>query len=302
MEIQQLRGFHAVAKYKNFTIAAQKTQRTQPTISLQVKALEDELGVKLFERLGPKKVTLTPEGKILLELTAPLLQELENVTSRFNEARGNYTTSSLTLATHSSVMIYLLPGIIKRFKQMYPDCQLAILNRSRDEMIRMLDNGEVDFGITSLNHIPQHIDYKIFSRFNRILIATKNHPISKKNSITLEEISKYPLILPTQESSTRKFIDQLFDQQGLRCDITMEVVGRTAIKTYVEMNLGISIINEYYVTQADRAKLWVKNVSNLFGKAETGILTRKGRLLSRPVKEFINLVQKHSAGGSDDMD
>jgi DNA-binding transcriptional LysR family regulator len=292
MEIQQLRGFHAVAKYKNFTIAAQKTQRTQPTISLQVKALEDELGVKLFERLGPKKVTLTTEGKILLELTAPLLQEIEQIKIRFNEARGNYTTSAVTLATHSSVMIYLLPPIIKKFKSLYPDCQLAILNRSRDEMIQMLDNGEVDFGITSLSHVPPHIDYKVFSRFNRILIATKSHPISKKSSINLEDIAQYPLILPNQESTTRKMIDQLFDRSGLRCDITMEVVGRTAIKTYVGMNLGISIINEYYVTPEDKGKLFVKNVSNYFGKAETGILTRKARLLSQPAKEFINLVLK----------
>ena len=297
MEIQQLRGFHAVAKYKNFTVAAQKTQRTQPTISLQVKALEDELGVKLFERLGPKRVTLTPEGKILVELTGPLLQEVDHLKTRFNEARGNYTTSTLTLATHSSVMIYLLPPIIKKFKQMYPDCQLQILNRSRDEMIRMLDNGEVDFGITSLNHPPPNIDYKIFSRFNRIVIAIKNHPIAKKSTISLEEIARYPLILPTQESTTRKMIDQLFDRHGLRCDITMEVVGRTAIKTYVEMNLGISIINEYYVTPADRTKLWVKNVSGLFGKAETGIVTRKGRLLSHPAREFISLVQKYSTSG-----
>ncbi len=294
MEIQQLRGFHAVAKYKNFTIAAQKTQRTQPTISLQVKALEDELGVKLFERLGPKKVTLTPEGKILLDLTTPLLQELENVTTRFNEARGNYTTSSLTIATHSSVMIYPLPPVIKKFKQLYPDCQLAILNRSRDEMIQMLDNGEIDFGITSLNFVPQHIEYKVFSKFNRILIATKNHPISKKSSPNLEDIGGYPLILPTQESTTRKMIDQLFEQQGIRPNITMEVVGRTAIKTYVEMNLGISIINEYYVTPADRGKLFVKNVSSYFGKAETGILTRRGRLLSLPAKECMALVQKNA--------
>ncbi len=297
MEIQQLRGFHAVAKYRNFTIAAQKTQRTQPTISLQVKALEEELGVKLFERLGPKKVSLTPEGKILLELTAPILQEMDNIRTRFNEALGNYTTSAVTLATHSSVMIYLLPAIIKRFKQLYPDCQLAILNRSRDEMIKMLENGEIDFGITSLNYVPPTVEYRVFSRFNRILIATKNHPIAKKSSISLEDIAQYPLILPTQESTTRKIIDQLFEQAGLRPDITMEVVGRTAIKTFVGMNLGISIINEYYVTPEDRGKIFVKSMSNHFGKAETGIIVRKGRLLSQPAKEFISLIHKQSTEG-----
>ncbi len=290
MEIQQLRGFCAVAKYKNFTVAAQKTLRTQPTISLQIKALEDELGVKLFERLGPKKVNLTTEGQILLEIITPLLHEVENIKSKFNEARGNYTTSSVKIATHSSVMIYLLPTIIKKFKLTYPDCHITILNRNRGEMINLVENGEVDFGITSLDMIPQNIDYKIFSSFNRILIATKNHPISKKSNITLEDISKYPLILPTQDSNTRKLIDEMFQRQNIKYEIAMEVVGRTAIKTYVGMNLGLSIINEYYVTDDDKSKLFVKNFSPYLPKAETGIITRKSKLLSHPAKEFINLI------------
>lgn len=290
MEIQQLRGFYAVAKYRNFTIAAQKTLRTQPTISLQIKALEDELGAKLFERLGPKKVNLTTEGQILLEIITPLLNEVENIKSKFNEARGNYTTSSVKIATHSSVMIYLLPPVIKKFKQSYPDCHITILNRNRTEMISLVENGEVDFGITSLDTIPQNIDYKIFSRFNRILIATKNHPISKKNNITLEDIAKYPLILPTQDSNTRKLIDEMFQRQNIKYEIAMEVVGRTAIKTYVGMNLGLSIINEYYVTEDDKSRLFVKNFSAYLPQAETGLMTRKSKLLSQPAKEFITLI------------
>mgnify|MGYP000550044802 CR=1 FL=1 len=296
MEIQQLRGFHAVAKYKSFTIAAQKTQRTQPTISLQIKALEDELGVQLFERLGPRRVTLTIDGKILFELTAPMVQEFDLLISKFNEARGRYTTTTVRLVTHSSVMIYLLPPVIKKFKDLYPDCHLQILNRGRDEMLGMLESGEADFGITSLNNAPSQIDYKVFSRFNRILIATKNHPLSKKANITLEDIAQYPLILPTQESTTRKSIDQLFAKHGLKCDIAMEVVGRTAIKTYVEMNLGTSIMNEYYVTPEDKKKLFVKNLSTYFGTAETGMVTRKGRILSQPVREFMKLVAAQGNG------
>lgn len=294
MEIQQLRGFCAVAKYKNFTVAAQKTLRTQPTISLQIKALEDELGVKLFERLGPKKVNLTTEGQILLEIITPLLNEVENIKSKFNEARGNYTTSAVKIATHSSVMIYLLPAIIKKFKLAYPDCHITILNRNRGEMISLVENGEVDFGITSLDTIPQNIEYKVFSSFNRILIATKNHPISKKSNITLEDIAKYPLILPTQDSNTRKLIDELFQRQNIKYEIAMEVVGRTAIKTYVGMNLGLSIINEYYVTDDDKSKLFVKNFSPYLPKAETGIITRKSKLLSHPAKEFINIILSSS--------
>lgn len=292
MEIQQLKGFQAVAKFRNFTIAAQKTGRTQPTISLQVKALEEELGVKLFERLGPKKVRITPEGKILQELSAPLLQEFGNLHMRFNEARGIYNTSSVTLVTHSSVMIYLLPRIVKQFKARYPDCHLCILNRSQKEIASMLELGEADFGITSLNNVSPSLEYKMFSRFNRILIAQKEHPLAKKGTITLEDIASYPLVLPTRDSNTRKIIDQRFEEKGLEYELAMEIVGRTAIKTYVGMNLGISIINEYYVTEEDKSKLYVKNMSRHFGKAETGIVVRKEKSLSQPAKELIKMIKE----------
>lgn len=293
MEIQQIRGFQAVAKHKNFTIAAQKTQRTQPTISLQIKALEEELGVMLFERLGPRKVTLTPEGQIFQEITAPILQDFSNIVTRFNEMRGIYATSSVRIVTHSSVMIYLLPAIVKKFKAAYPDCHLTILNRSQQEILAMLDAGEADFGITSMANVPSQFDYRVLSRFSRILIATNSHPLASKSSVSLEDIANYPLVLPTPDSNTRKMIDKVFQEHGLEYELTMEVVGRTAIKTYVGMELGISIINEYYVTEEDKKRLFVKNMSRHFGKAETGIVTRKGKMVSHPAKEFMKMVTKH---------
>lgn len=296
MEIQQLKGFLAVARFNNFTIAAQKTHRTQPTISLQVKALEEELGVKLFERLGPKKVRLTAEGRILQDLVASVVEDLENVKTRFDEARGVFSRSSVKIVTQRSVMVSLLPNIIKRFKQVYPECQITVLNRSREEILRLLEEGEADVGITSsVTNIPPNLNYRAFARFNRILIATKKHPISEQKNITIEELAKYPLILPARESHTRKIIDRLFAEKGLNYDLTMEVVGRDAIKTYVGMNLGISIITDYYISPADKKTLFVKNLSRLLGKSEMGVLTRKGKFLSDPVREFINLIlsQKH---------
>lgn len=295
MEIQQLKGFHAVAKYRNFTVAAQKTQRTQPTISLQIKALEDELGVKLFERLGPKRVNITREGEILLELTAPLLRDFSTLVTRFNESRGIYTSSSVTIATHSSVMIYLLPKVVKRFKALYPECHLCILNRSQAEIPAMLENGEADFGITSMQSPPSYVEYRVLAKFSRILIANKDHPLAERATISLEDIAQFPLVLPTPDSNTRKTIDQAFKEKSLSYELAMEVVGRTAIKTYVGMNLGISIINEYYVTEEDKKKLFVKNMSRHFGKAETALVVRKSKELSPPAREFIKLVREELA-------
>jgi len=290
MEIQQLKGFQAVAKYRNFTVAAQKTLRTQPTISLQVKALEDELGVRLFERLGHKKLKLTPEGQILYDITLPIIDDFENITPRFNESRGLRGVGGVTVVTHLAVMVYCLPEIIKQFKAQFPAIQLSILNRTRREILSMIEEGEADLAVSSLDTIPDNVDYRVFSRFNRILIASKDHPLSKRKNITPEDLAEYPLILPHRESNTRKIIDSVFASKGLTYNLTMEITGREAIKTYVGMDLGISIMNEYFVSPENRKKLFVTDLSKYFGEAETGIITRKGKVLSPGTRDFIEVV------------
>ena len=290
METQQLKCFLAVAKYKGFSQAANKVFRTQPAISLQIKALEDELKVKLFDRLGPRKVELTEEGKTLFELASPLLEDFNSLKDRFHEACGKTQSGSVRIATHTSVMVYLLPETIKKFKKEFPICDLSIVNRGKKEIVSMVLNGEADIGICSLSDVPSNIEYKVFARFKRLLIAPKDHPLSKKNGISPKNIAQYPLIIPPQGSNTRSVIERVFEQNELTPNITMEVTGRQAIKTYVEMALGISVINEFYLTGEDKKKIFIKDLSNFFGEAERGILTRKGRYLSNPVKNFIKAV------------
>ena len=290
MEIQQLKGFLAVAKYKGFSRAAEKTYRTQPAISLQVRSLEDELGIKLFDRLGPGKVVLTDEGKVLFELASPLLDDIETLAARFNEARGGVQKGAVRVATHTSVMVYLLPDIIRQFKKKYPKCDLSIVNRGRKDILTMLNSGDIDVGIASLKNIPQYIEYRAFASFDRVLITPKGHPLSKKAIIKPKDIAAYPLILSPVGSNTRAVIDLAFEEKGLKYKAAIEITGRAAVKTYVEMGLGVSIINGFYVSKEDKNRLFVKNMSNYFGKAERGILTRKNKYLSKPAKEFIGMI------------
>jgi len=293
MEIQQLKGFLSVAKYGGFSQAAEKTFRTQPAVSLQIQSLEKELRAKLFDRLGPRKIQLTAEGKILFDLTSPLLEEISSLTERFNEARGKSHKGTVRIATHGSVMVYLLPEVVKAFKKKFPECSLSIMNRGRKDIISMLNEGEVDIGITSLKSVPNTLDYRVFARFNRILIAAKNHPLAKKSVIRLEDIASYPLLIPPKGTNTRTIIDQVFEDKGLKYTPAMEITGREAVKAYVEMGMGISVINEYYLTKEDHRSLFVKDVSNYFGRAERGVITRKSRYLSLTTKGFINIIFEH---------
>jgi LysR family transcriptional regulator, cys regulon transcriptional activator len=292
MELQELKGFIAVARHGSFSKAAVKTFRTQPAISLQVQSLEAALGVKLFDRISPRKVVLTEDGKTLLDLASPLIDDFESLENKFKDARGLDRKTSLKIATHLSAMVYILPKAIKAFKKEHPECGFTILNRSRQEIISMLAGGEVDMGITSLKTVPANIVYKPFVKFSRVLIAAKSHPLSKKSSISIKDISEYPLLLPPKGSNTRRVVEDVFEEHGLTYDLAMEVTGRLAIKTYVEMGLGISIVNEFYVAGEAKKSLFVKDVSSYFGYAERGILTRKGGYLSPQTIEFMDLLLK----------
>ncbi len=122
---------------------------------------------------------------------------------------------TVTIATHGSVMTFLLPGVINQFKKDQPGSHLSVLHRSREEILSMVSHGEADLGITSLGSIPNNLEYQPLAHFDRILITSKGHPLAKKRTITLEDISKYPLILPTRETNTRKTIDKVFEEERL---------------------------------------------------------------------------------------
>jgi len=290
MEIQQLKGFLAVAKCGSFSQAAKKTCRTQPAISLQIKALEGDLETRLFDRLTPKKVILTDEGKALVKLASPLVENYESLQDRFNEARGKIQKGTVRIATHTSVMVHLLPEAIKRFKKQFPQCEISIVNRNRPDILTMLNNGDVDIGITSLATVPSGIEYQVFSHFERVLIASKNHPLSKKTKISLEEIASYPLILPPVGSNTRSIIDSVFKQRNLTYKIAMEITGKEAVKRYVKMGLGVAIINGFYLSKEDSRDLFNLNMGKYFGEAKRGILTKKTKYLPPYTKEFINFL------------
>ena len=154
----------------------------------------------------------------------------------------------------------------------------------------MVNNGDIDIGITSLKDVSHNINYKVFAKFERFLIASKEHPLSKMGNINLKDVIKYALLLPPKGSNTRTIIDHEFGQRGLEYKTAMEITGKAAIKTYVGMNLGVAIINGFYLSKGDRKTLICKNMGKYFGKAERGLLTRKNKYLSFHAKEFIKIM------------
>lgn len=289
MDIQGLKGFVAVATEKGFSKAARKTYRTQSAVSLQIKALEEELGTRLFDRIG-RKTALTKDGSTLFELVSPLMQDFEALAKRFGEKRGDPGKGELRIATHEPVIEHLLPGPLKAFKKQYPDVKVNILRKDKGQVLASVLSGDVDLGISSLKKVPPSIDYQVLGRYNRVVVAPKDSPLAKKKSLALEDLAEYPLLLPPVEADTRKIVDQAFRDKGLDYKLALEASGRQAIKAYIELGFGISILNESVISTEDRRKFFVADVSKFFGRSERGIIRRKTKPLSKFVAEFIKLL------------
>ena len=289
MEFQQLKGFYYSAKYGSLTKAAEKMSVTQSAISQQIKSLEEELDIKLFNRYGPRK-ELTPDGKTFLSLISPLIDEIDSLKRTFEDMKGNQK-GILTIAATTFIIMNFLPLIIKKFTTTYPDVKFVILERRWTEIVNLAQAGEIDFGIAPMANIPPtNLEYIELVPFERVLITSRNHPLAKKKNITLLDIAQYPMITYEEGLVSREEFDKIFKQIQLDIDVVMEVTNAETIKKYVEIGVGIAIIPEIALHPASHEILSATTVSKYFGKSHYGVILRKGRHITRWAQNFLALI------------
>jgi DNA-binding transcriptional LysR family regulator len=287
--LQQLRGFCAVVEAKSVSKAAAKLRLTQPTVSLQVQALERELRTRLFDRRGPR-IELTPEGALLYELARPLLEGLVEIDSDFEARRNKVEQGRLAIAAGESTIQYVLPMTVQKFARIHPGISMVLNNVTGVDGLQQLRERRVDFCVGPLLDIPADLEFEPVVAFDPVLITTSRHPLSKLSKVTLREISKYPLILPPRHLSTWRQVEMVFLQHQIPYEVRMEVGGWEVIKRYVELGLGISIVINVCLT--GREKLEVIPVKKYFPQRIYGVVKLKGRPLSPQARHFIEMLRE----------
>ncbi|MDY6942741.1 MAG: LysR family transcriptional regulator [Pseudomonadota bacterium] len=285
--LQQLRGFCHAAQTGSISKAAERMFLSQPSVSLQIQALERELEVVLFERRGPK-IKLTPEGQILYELALPLVEGLETLPENFAARRGSLESGQLNIAAGESTLLYLLPEIVGRFATQYPGIHFNLHNVTGRDGMEMLRADEVDFAVGSMLDVPEDITYWPIYSYDPMLITSLDHPLVRLNEVTLEEISRYGLILPPRHLSTWRVVRMVFQQHNLDFKVTLEAGGWEVIKKYVALGFGISIVTSICLT--GREKLHTIALDKYFPKRTYGVVIRKGKFLTPAAKRFIELM------------
>jgi DNA-binding transcriptional LysR family regulator len=162
---QQLRGFCAVVELRSVSKAAARLRLTQPTVSLQVQALERELGTLLFERRGPK-IELTPEGKLLYELGRPLVESLSGLDSDFEAHRNSVERGGLSIAAGESTIQYVLPTTVQKFSAAHPGISLALNNVTGVDGLQQLRDRRVDFCVGPLLNVPPDLEFEPIISFD----------------------------------------------------------------------------------------------------------------------------------------
>jgi len=294
--LKQLRAFCHAAQTGSISEAAEKIFLSQPTVSLQIQALERELETVLFERRGPK-IRLTPEGEILFKLSQPLVEGMDKLHETFAAQQGLLESGELNIAAGESTILYIIPGPLKKFTAQHPKIKVKLHNVTggRDGLSRLRAD-EADFAIGSMIDVPEDIIYKPVVTYSPALIVPLNHPLAEKERVTLEDISPYGLILPPPSLTTWRMVDLVFRQHELKFKMALEAGGWEVIKRYVELDLGISIVTDVCLTGEE--KLVKFPLDEYFPKRTYGIVLRRGKYLSPQAGRFISMLEEYYAGAN----
>ena len=285
--LKQLRAFCHAARTGSVSAAADKIFLSQPTVSLQIQALEREFDTILFERRGPK-IRLTPAGQLLFQMAEPLVEGMDKLHDVFAVQCGRVDQGVLNIAAGESTILYILPGPVRTFVEDYPGIEFKLHNVTGRDGLAMLRADEADLAVGSMLEVPDDIHYRPFVTYRPTLITPLDHPLAGRDSITLEEIAPYGLILPPRHLSTWRLVDLVFRQHNLSYKVTLEAGGWEVIKTYVELGLGISIVTDVCLTGNER--LSRIPIDQYFPKRSYGIVQRRGKFLSPQTKCFLKIL------------
>lgn len=266
MNFQQLRSVREAERCGfNLTEVALALHTSQPGVSRQVRELEDELGVALFERAGKRLLGLTAAGQALMPIIQRLLFEADNLKRAGQDLQGKQEGRLSIAATHSQAR-YALPHVVKDFRARYPKVTLHLHQGSPQQVAQMLLSGEADIGVATeaLAGYEQLVTLPCY-RWSHSIVVPPHHPLLHKGSeVTLQDLVAYPIITYEVGYTGRSHIDDAFAQAGLQPNVVLTAMDADVIKTYVELEMGVGIVASIAIDDARDQHLRSIDAGHLF--------------------------------------
>jgi DNA-binding transcriptional LysR family regulator len=289
MEVRQLQIFTALAEELNFTRTAERVHTVQSNVTSQIKALEQEVGVPLFDRLG-KRVTLTDAGRRFLPFAEKALESMEHGLRAVQN--GAEPSGPLRIGAPESVVTYRLPRVLSAFRKKYPRVEIIFRPDTPEPLMSDLESGRVDLAIYMNDAITNPSVLSLPVRTERIfLLSHPSHPLTKKRTVKPVDLTGQTLLLTEQGCSYRAKLDRVLTLQHIKPGHVTEFNSVEAIKKCVAAGLGLAILPAIVVSaelrsQQIKALHWAGPTLDI----ETHILWHRDKWVSPAMKAFCDLV------------
>ena len=293
MDLRNLYTFIQVAELSSFTKAADKLGYSQPTISFQIKQLEQELQTPLFERIG-HTVSLTNKGKELLQYAQKIYQLMEEMNT--SSQKDSILQGNLRIGMADSLCHPIIVKNFARFKEQYPNISLTISTASTTELYKLLDRNEVDV-ICTMDQRVYNTNYKIISEevMNAHLVCSIHHPLAKATTITLKDILHEPFLLTEKGVSYRRIFDESLAKENYEIQPILEISNPDYICQLIEANMGLSFLPDYVTQDAIKNKKVVQlPLNNLNAELWKLIVVHKDKWVSPQLQVLLDHLAKIS--------
>ena len=284
--LKQLRAFCHTARFGSITRAAECVYSSQPSVSLQVRALEEDLEVSLFERSGPR-ISLTLAGRKLYGLAAPLVEDIDRLPDTFAEQHEGLA-GELRIAAGETAAAFVLPRYLKQFREQHPGVRANVKAGTGRQCLSWLRAYEVDLVFAAMDLQPTDVEFRPVLSSDYLLITSEDHPLSGRDSVTPREVCAYPIVTHSVGTYIRQLGDIFLRQQGIASDVVVSVDGWEVIKEYVEAGLGVAAVPDLCVTERDR--VWRIPFKDFLPPRKYGAITRRDRLLPLAVRRFMRIM------------
>lgn len=291
MEINQIETFLAVASYGGFHKAAAALRLSQPAVSARIRALETSLNTRLFDR-GPKGFSLSPSGKILRPHAERLLRQVAQARQAVHELRPE-SAGAVPIAASLSICTYLLPEVLKEYQAHHSDVMVSVRSGNSVQVLRMVLDGEVDFGLARSLHHPE-VETISLRDDPLMLVGHPRHPATAKRRIRLEELESLPLIAYDRGSSDWTLMNGLFRRVGLLPNVVLEVETIEAGLRMVLRKLGLAFLPLLAVHQElRRRKLVTLEITDAEPLSRSlDVVIPRRRPLSKSAQELVERLRQ----------
>jgi LysR family cys regulon transcriptional activator len=291
MTLQQLKYLLAIADNGlNITSAAERLFTSQPGISKQLKLLEQELGVQLFTRKGKSLIAITPAGRDVIARARKIMREVQNIRSLAREMSGEQE-GTLAIATTHTQARYVLPEVIREFRERYPKVNLELHQGTSEQIAELVSANRVDFAIAtgSRQLFPTLVIMPCYD-WDRIILVPKGHPLTRVTGpINLPTLGAYPLITYVFSATGESSFKKAFAQHELEPQVVFTARDADIIKTYVRMGMGVGVVASMAYECADQKDLVALDAVGLFPRVTTWLGFRRDTVLRGYMADFVSL-------------